>query len=125
MPNINLDYSGRDYTANFEWLLTLLQNDVPELTDFNHSDAGISLIRLLCSETDQLGFYLDEVFGEGYVTSAKFMQSLIDLGHLVDCPPKLMSPARTTLRLTIKQYEPYVLEVVDIPIYSELLGQMG
>ena len=125
MANINLDFSVRDFTSNFEWLLSLLRDQVPELTDLNHSDAGISLIRLLCSETDQLGFYLDEVFGEGYITSAKYKQSLVDLGHLVDCLPKLASPARTTIRLTRYNDTYFNQQIIHIPIYSEFTRSDG
>jgi uncharacterized phage protein gp47/JayE len=94
-PNITLDYSGRDYTSNYQWLLSLLRQYVPELTDLNASDAGISLLRLLARETDQLNLYMDQVFAEGFITSAKFYQSIIDLAKLVDVLPKISSAATT------------------------------
>lgn len=94
------NYSGRDYTAAFERLLNRLRTEVPELTDLNHSDAGVSLIRLLARESDQLAFYLDEAFNEGFINTARYKQSLVDLGKLVGYPPKLASPASVTLTLT-------------------------
>ena len=100
MPNLNLDFSGRDFTSNFEWLLSLLHQDVPELTDFNHSDAGISLIRLLSRETDQLNYYLDLAFAEGFLLTAKFKQTLIELGKLVDTFPKIACAATTTITVS-------------------------
>jgi uncharacterized phage protein gp47/JayE len=100
MADIYTNFSQRDYTANFERLLTILTEEVPELTDRNHSDGGISLIRLLARETDQLGFYIDEAFIEGFIKTARFLQSLIDLGSMVDIRPLLTSPAATTLTIT-------------------------
>jgi uncharacterized phage protein gp47/JayE len=98
-PNITLDYSGRDYTSNYEWLLSLLQEYVPQLTDLNASDAGISLLRLLARETDQLNLYLDQVFTEGFITSAQFYQSIIDLAKILDVLPKI--PAAATTNVTV------------------------
>jgi uncharacterized phage protein gp47/JayE len=100
MADIYTNFSQRDYTSNFERLLTILTEEVPELTDRNHSDGGISLIRLLARETDMLGFYIDEAFIEGFINTARFLQSLIDLGSMVDIRPMLTSPAATTLTIT-------------------------
>jgi len=120
MPSIYTDFTKRDYTANFERLLTLLSTEVPTLTDRNHSDTGISILRLLARQTDMLSFYIDEVFIEGFVSTANFKQSLIDLGTLVDCRPKLASPASTTVTVTKKtppfgEPEPSV----SIPAFSQ------
>jgi len=100
MPDAKYNFSGRDYSATFERLLQLLVSDVPELTDLNHSDAGISIIRLVARDSDQLAFYLDEAFAEGYIPTARYKQSLCDLAKLTGYPPKLASAASTTLTLT-------------------------
>lgn len=115
MPNITTDFSGRDYTSNYEWLLTLLQQEVPEFTDFNHSDAGISLIRLLSRETDLLNYYLDSAFSEGFLLTARFKQSIIELGKLVDCSPKLRSAAVAVLILTRINDSYYNTQPITIP----------
>lgn len=116
MATIYTDFTKRDYTSNFERLLSLLTAEVPELTDRNHSDAGISILRLLARQTDMLSFYIDEAFIEGYVATARFKQSLIDLGTLVDCRPKLASPAATTLLVTRLPLLPgFEEEVIAIP----------
>lgn len=115
MPEINLDYSGRDYTATLEWLYNLLRQELPEYTDFNHSDPGIAQMRLLARQLDQANFYVDEVFAEGYWSSARFMQSLIELGKLVGCLPKLSNAASTELAIT-RTSEPYYLtQMMFIP----------
>ena len=94
------DFSGRDFTSEFERLLTLLKADLPEYTDWNHSDAGIVLLRLLARETDLLNDYIDRVFAEGFLRTAWFKQSLVELGNLVDCLPKLANAAATTMTVT-------------------------
>jgi hypothetical protein len=100
MADMNNIFTQRDYTASFERLLALLSVEVPELTDRNHSDGGISLIRLLSRETDLLSFYIDEVFLEGYLSTARFRQSLVDIGATVGYTPVLASAAASVVRVT-------------------------
>lgn len=102
MPDSQYDFAGRDYAATLERLMTILRSEVPELTDLNHSDAGISILRLVARDSDQLAFYLDEAFAEGYINTARYKQSLVDLAKLVGYPPKLAAAASTTLTLTRK-----------------------
>lgn len=94
------NFSGRDFTAEYERLLALLRVELPTYTDFNHSDVGIILLRLVSRETDQLNYYIDRVFQEGFISTAVFKQSLIELGKLVGYTPTLASPAATTMRLS-------------------------
>jgi uncharacterized phage protein gp47/JayE len=115
MPEINYDYSGRDYTATLEWLYSLLRKDLPEYTDFNHSDAGISLIRLVAQALDQVNFYADEVFAEGFKNTARFKQSLIDLAKLVDVLPKLACAASTVLTVSRGPNSYYNDRILSIP----------
>jgi predicted heme/steroid binding protein len=82
--------------------LELVSQEVPELTDRNHSDAGISLIRLLARQSDLLNFYADKIFSEGFLETAKMRQSVIDLATLVDCKLKLVSPASCTIKVSKK-----------------------
>ncbi len=93
-------YSGRDFTAEFERLLTALRAALPQYTDLNHSDFGVVLLRLLARETDQLNAYIDQVFGEGFIDYAQFRQSLLDLGKLVGYQGILASSATTQFTLT-------------------------
>ena len=126
MTSIYEDFTKRDFTSNYERLLDLLTHEVPELSDRNHSDAGIALIRLLARQTDMLSFYIDEVFMEGFVRTAKFRQSLIDLGTLVDCRPKLSSPAMTTLRITrTNTHEDALSKEIVIPAYHQFYRSDG
>jgi len=98
--NPSASFVGRDYTAVLEWLIAQAQTVVPEITDYNHSGVWMGILRLLARNTDLLDIYIDAVFSEGNITTARFMQSLIDLGTLLDIKPVMCSPAITTLRLT-------------------------
>ena len=116
------NFSGRDFSAEFERLLAILKVELPEYTDWNHSDAGIVLIRLLARETDLLNDYLDRVFAEGFIDTAWFRKSLIDLGMLVGYLPNLASAATVTLTLTrIDGAEGDII----IPQYSEFTRSDG
>lgn len=110
-----LDYSGRDFSATFERQLDQLSVDVPELTDRNHSDGGVSLIRLNSREQDQLHFYLDLIFSEGFLESSWFKQDSIRLARLVDCKPKLASGALTRLELSRTDNPVYNDTEISIP----------
>lgn len=110
-----ISFTGRDYSAEFESLLTQLKAELPEYTDWNHSDMGIVILRLLARETDQLNFYIDQVFREGFIRSARFRQSLIELGLLVGYLPTLAAPAGTRLRL---DREEGVVGDIVIPKYT-------
>jgi len=100
VADIIYTFSGRDYTTELERLTALLQAELSEYTDLNHSDAGIVILRLLARETDQLNEYIDRVFNEGFIATAQFKQSLVDLGRCVDYLPVLAAAASTTLQFT-------------------------
>lgn len=117
MADLYTDFTKRDYTANFEWLLSVLNQEVPELTDMNHSDAGVSILRLVALATDKLSFYIDEAFEESYIGSAKFKQSIIDIATLVDCYPSISSCANTVVRVALAEYAD-VNHAILIPKYT-------
>lgn len=120
-----LDYSGRDFTATFERQISQLSTEVPELTDRNHSDGGISLIRLNSREQDQLHFYLDLIFAEGFIDTAWFKQDAIRLAKLVDCKPKLASGAMTRLQINRTNNSVYNNTSITIPINTSFTREDG
>lgn len=116
MPAQPFNFTGRDLTAEYERLLAFLKAELPEYTDWNHSDAGIVILRLLARETDQLNNFIDFVGGEGFVPTAQFRSSLIKIGRTVDYLPTLAAAASTRLRLTRR---PGVTEAISVPQWSE------
>ena len=94
------NFAGRDFAAWFEALLNLLTEACPELTDRNHSDAGITQLRLVASTSDMEAEYQDLIYDAGTTKYAQFKQDLIDLGRNVEYLPVLASPASTRMELT-------------------------
>ena len=113
---MTVNYTGRDYTSRYERLLEQFRTLVPELTDLNHSNAGIAMIRLLASESDFLSFYIDWVFNSLSVDTATFKQSIINIGKALDTLPKLASSATTEVVVT--RGEDYV-GAISIPKYTK------
>jgi uncharacterized phage protein gp47/JayE len=97
---MTVNYTGRDFTARYASLLAQFRTLVPELTDMNHSNPGIALIRLLASESDFLSYYADHVFNSGYVDHAQFKQMLVNLGKSIDMLPKLASASTGVITIT-------------------------
>jgi hypothetical protein len=102
MPTFTTSFTSRDYTAIFEWLLNILREECPEITDYNYSEPAQALVRLIARATDSMSLYVDEAFAESFIHSAKFKQSLIDIARSVDLLPKLPNAAVATVRLTRK-----------------------
>lgn len=97
---MTVNYTGRDLTARYEALITQFRELVPELSDLNHSNPGIAIIRLLASESDFLSFYIDWVFNALSVDTAMFKQSIINIGKALDTLPKLAPAALTAVVVT-------------------------
>lgn len=115
MASLNLTFSGRDFTTEYERLITLLREQFPEYTDLNHSDVGMVILALCARETDQLNYFIDRVAQEGFLRTVVFKQSAIELGRLVDYLPTLASPASTTLSFS---RAPNVTGSISVPAYS-------
>lgn len=102
MPTLYTNFSARDYTAVYEWLITILRQEVPEYTDMNYSDAGMALLRLISRATDSMSLYIDLAFAESFIHTAKFKQSIIDAARTVDLLPKMYNAAATIVTVTRK-----------------------
>jgi hypothetical protein len=114
MPPL-FNFARRDYSALLEEFFAGLDENLPEYTDRNHSDAGISLARLDASARDKEHHYIDFVAGEGWLAYAQGRQSLIRLGTVVGYLPTLAAAASTRLRLTRAEAGS---DVIAIPKYS-------
>jgi len=112
-----LNFTGRDYSAELERLDALGLQDVPELTDLNHSDAGKALKRLQARQTDLLNANVDRAAESCLVPYFRFKQDGIDIGRTVDYLPTLASAASTRLRIDRKAG---VVGAISIPKYSAM-----
>lgn len=122
MTDIALNFTGRDFSAEYERLLTLLRSELPEYTDLNYSDPGMVILSIVARETDQLNYYIDRVAQEGFLQTAVFKQSVLDLGRIVDYLATLASPASTVLRFT---REDEFTEELTIPAYTTFTRSDG
>ena len=122
---VTTSFTGRDFSAEYERLLALLKLELPEYTDWNHNDAGITLLRLLARETDLLNDYIDRVFNEGFLQTAQFRQSLIELGRLVDYLPEVSSAATTTLTIARKYGLNAPEDTITLPKYTSFTRNDG
>ena len=100
MSSLQTSFTARDYTSNLEWLLTILSQECPEITNYNYSGPSQSLTRLIAHAVDNCEFYIDEAFSESFVGTAQFKQSLIDIARTVDLLPTLPVAASTNIRVT-------------------------
>jgi hypothetical protein len=116
MPPL-FNFARRDYSALLEEFEAGLIEALPEYTDLNHSDAGISIGRLNASDLDKLNFYIDYVAGEGFLSKAQARQSLIRLATVVGYLPTLAAAASTRFRIT---REEGVSGLISIPKYSAI-----
>jgi hypothetical protein len=122
MTTPEYNFAGRDFSAEKERLIQLLIAWIVEYTDLNESDAGIFVLEMLNRETDELNFYLNQVFREGFKDTARFRQSLIMIGRTVDYLPVIASAASTRFRLDRK---PGVTGPIAVPRYSEFQRRDG
>jgi hypothetical protein len=122
MATPEYNFAGRDFSAEKERLIQLLIATIAEYTDLNESDAGITLTELFNRETDQLNFYINQVFREGFKDTARFRQSLILLGRVVDYLPTLASAASTRFGFSRK---PGVTGTISVPRYAEFRRRDG
>ena len=95
-----VSYSGRDFTAEFERLLTLLRQIAPEITDQNYAEFSNALVRLVASVSDLHNGYIDQAAQEAFCDWARFKRSQINIFRTVGYMPGLASSASTRLRLT-------------------------
>jgi hypothetical protein len=122
MTTPEYNFAGRDFSAEKERLIQLLIATIVEYTDLNESDAGITLMELFNRETDQLNFYVNQVFRESFKDTARFKQSLILGGRIVNYLPTIASAASTRFRFNRK---PGVTGAISVPRYAEFQRSDG
>ena len=96
-----LDYSKRDSVALEQEIKELLQELVPEWTDFLDSDIGWANIKMMLAMNDHLMFLLDRQASESFLSTAELRSSVIaharDLGYKI----RDSQPAVAELTLTV------------------------
>ena len=96
-----IDYTSRDFQSISDDMVRAIPFFTPEWTDFNLSDFGIVLQRLLAFVADTLHFYLDRVANEAFLPTAITRRSVINLLRLIDYTVPSAVPASVDLVFTL------------------------
>lgn len=92
-----VDYTTRDYTAISDELKNLIQYYLPEWTNRDPADFGITLIELFAYMGDQLNFYIDRAANESFLTTASQRKSVLQIANLLSYSPSNSRAASVSL----------------------------
>ena len=95
-----IDYTSRDYAAIRDDMINLIPNFLPDWTNTDASDFGITLIELFAYMGDLLNYYIDRSANEGFLATATQRSSVLSIASLLGYTPDNGSPATTTLTFT-------------------------
>lgn len=79
-----IDYLAKDYTSFRRLMLDRMAVIMPEWTDRNAADIGVTLVELLAHAGDQLSYYQDAVATEAYLGTARRRTSVRRHARLFD-----------------------------------------
>ena len=95
-----IDYTSRDYAAIRDDMINLIPNFLPDWTNTDASDFGITLIELFAYMGDLLNYYIDRAANEGFLATATQRSSVLSIASLLGYTPDNGSPATTSLTFT-------------------------
>lgn len=92
-----VDYTSRDYASIRDNMIALIPSLLPEWTNTDASDFGITLIELFAYMGDMLNYYIDRAANEGFIATATQKSSVLSLAQLLGYTPSTATPAQVTL----------------------------
>lgn len=92
-----VDYTSRDYAAIRDEMIALIPAFLPEWTNTDASDFGITLIELFAYMGDSLNYYIDRAANEGFINTATQRSSVLAIASLLGYTPSTGTPATVTL----------------------------
>jgi len=113
-----IDYTSRDYAAILTDLLNLAPQFLPEWTSQSPTDFGIALLEIFAYVGDILNYYIDRVANESFLDTATQLQSILNIGSLLDYTPPNPVSATATVTFTLT---PGYNQAVTIPAGTQLL----
>lgn len=78
---VSIDYTGRDYYAIREQLISRVQDRIPEWTATNPSDFGLALVEAFAYMGDLMSYYIDRNINESFITTATQRDSVINIAQ--------------------------------------------
>lgn len=119
---IQIDYTARDYDTIRAEMLSLASQLLPEWTDREPADMGVTIVEAMAYVADVLSYNLDRVQNESYLASAQTRESVVDLLRLIGYELSPASPASVSMviqtngTVTLPQdYKVYTQPSVDSP----------
>jgi len=110
-----VDYTSRDYAAIRDNMIALIPSLLPEWTNTDASDFGITLIELFAYMGDMLNYYIDRAANEGFIGTATQRSSVLSLARLLGYSPSTATPATVTLTFTNK-----TASIIDVPAGTQV-----
>lgn len=119
---IQIDYTARDYDSIRAEMLALASQLLPEWTDREPADMGVTIVEAMAYVADILSYNLDRVMNESYLPSAQTRESVVDLLRLIGYELAPASPASVNLVIQTNAtvtlpvgYRVYTSSTVDSP----------
>jgi hypothetical protein len=94
---IQIDYTARDYDTIRSEMLALASQLLPEWTDREPADMGVTIIEAMAYVADVLSYNLDRVQNESYLASAQTREAVVDLLRLIGYELSPASPASVNM----------------------------
>lgn len=94
---IQIDYTARDYDTIRSEMLALASTLLPEWTDREPADMGVTIVEAMAYVADILSYSIDRVQNESYLASAQTRESVVDLLRLIGYELSPASPASVNI----------------------------
>ena len=95
-------YTTRSYNQIKTSVLSSLGVKVPELTDHSESNPLVIILSTFSGVAEMLGYYIDNMAAEAFITTARKFSSAVKLVKLIDYRVKAMNPASADLLITFE-----------------------
>ncbi|HEY5712961.1 MAG TPA: baseplate J/gp47 family protein [Allosphingosinicella sp.] len=97
-----LNYLAKDYVSFNRLMLDRMAATIPEWTERNASDLGVTLVEALAHAADQTSYFQDAVHTEAFLGRARLRQSVLRHARLLNYTASEGCNARVAVALTAK-----------------------
>jgi hypothetical protein len=130
LQNPWVGYLNRSYIAIKQSILNRTKNNAPEITDHSESNPLVILIGMFAGIAEMLGYYIDNMAREAFVTTNRRFSSAVKNTKLIDYRIKACMPSSVDLTITLldSSDNPYTLqpgEIETIPIGTKIKTNNG
>ena len=78
---ISVDYTGRDYYALREQLITRIQDRIPDWTATDPADFGVALVEAFAYMGDLIAYYIDRTANEAFIETATQRDTILNIAQ--------------------------------------------